>query len=251
MTNTFRSLAFLSFLILGINNKAIGQDVKIDHVISVVSELEEATKEFSSLGFTIKPGRLHKNGLLNAHIKFDNYTSFEFMTVKGNPNDEMAQEYASFLEKGGGGMYLSLSGLSIESVQTILTEANIQFAVSKQKLWSYISFPKQLELSHLFFIEYHFKQSDQERYYTHDNKLNSIQSVIIEGSHMTIELLNRIGLEYCGEINDLDFGGVSCFNSETGTILVIPMKSSENRPRVRTVIFGKKHNDKSLRIDLD
>ena len=76
----------------------LGQDIRIDHVIAVVADLDSTVIAFEELGFTVKKGRLHDNGLLNAHIKFKNNTSFELMSIKGEPTRELAREYTELLK---------------------------------------------------------------------------------------------------------------------------------------------------------
>ena len=100
LINIFSSLNFAGFC----------QNIRIDHVINAVDDLDSAIIAFEANGFTVKPGRLHQNGLYNAHIKFKDNTSFELMSVKGDPSDEMAKEYKDLLEDGVGGAYLALSG---------------------------------------------------------------------------------------------------------------------------------------------
>ena len=50
------------------------EQLRIDHAIIAVLDLEDAVATYREMGFTIKPGRLHKNGLLNSHIKFSDKT---------------------------------------------------------------------------------------------------------------------------------------------------------------------------------
>ncbi|NJO88447.1 MAG: hypothetical protein HC831_05355 [Chloroflexia bacterium] len=60
---------------------AFAQQVKIDHVICIVKDIEKAIKYYENIGFTVKKGRLHKNGLINAHIKFKNQS---YVSVESN-----------------------------------------------------------------------------------------------------------------------------------------------------------------------
>src|SRR5687768_8791793 len=86
----------------------------LDHAIIVVSDLEHAVSAFRNVGFQIKPGRLHANGLLNAHIKFAEGGEIELMTVRGAARDAMARDYAALLEQGDGGVYVALKVRSLQ-----------------------------------------------------------------------------------------------------------------------------------------
>lgn len=43
--------------------------IGIDHIPVAVRNLDQAVESFRSLGFAIKPGRSHSNGIRNGHIK--------------------------------------------------------------------------------------------------------------------------------------------------------------------------------------
>ena len=125
----------LTFL-LGLSFTGLSQDIRVDHVITVVTDLDSAVKAFEELGFRVKPGSMHKNGLLNAHIKFKNGTSVELMSVVGEPTDELAKEYAELLIQGERGVYLSLSGMPTGELASRLNELNIQLLLQNLSLLS-------------------------------------------------------------------------------------------------------------------
>jgi len=53
----------------------------LDHVPLAVKDLEQAKADFEALGFALKPGRPHDNGLRNAHVKFPDGTEIELITA--------------------------------------------------------------------------------------------------------------------------------------------------------------------------
>src|SRR5262245_40013294 len=57
----------------------------LNHVVIAVSDLESAGTRFVRAGFTVKPGRLHPDRLLNRHVKFRDQTELELITVQGTP----------------------------------------------------------------------------------------------------------------------------------------------------------------------
>lgn len=83
--------------------------LRLDHVVLVVSNLEQAQAELIPLGFRFKPGRRHANNLLNRHIRFRDSTELELMTLTGPPLDASARDYARLLRKGPGGAYVACS----------------------------------------------------------------------------------------------------------------------------------------------
>ncbi len=128
---------------------------------------------------------------------------------------------------------------------------NIKYVVSKKKLWSYITFPNNSDLAHIFFIDYHFDQTHSKDVLIHKNGFEKINSIFIEGNESVIEFLKNIGLKYSGKINDYEFGIGTEFLTKTGSIIVIPTEKSNNRLRIKFITFGKKDNTKTLRLTLE
>lgn len=86
---------------------AQAQLVRLDHLPTAVRDLEAAVADYRALGFTIKPGRAHADGLRNAHVKFPNGAGLELITPTGNA-DALSARYAAFLREGEGPAYLTL-----------------------------------------------------------------------------------------------------------------------------------------------
>lgn len=202
------------------------------------------------MGFTIKKGTLHSNGLINAHIKFENYSSLELMSIRGEPQDQMAKTYESLLKVGEGGVYLALTGLKQDSIEEVLATLDMAFLESRNSLWTYISFPDDSELAHIFFIFYHFDQSHSEKFTTHKNGFNSIQNITIEGNQNLIVLLNNLGLDSSEESANEPVT-TSRFITKTGNITVIPVKDSKSRARIKQITFATKNTSKTLTLNLE
>ncbi|MCT4590394.1 MAG: VOC family protein [Carboxylicivirga sp.] len=147
---------FLVLLILTFTSYANCQEIYIDHIIEVVNDLDKTIDEYSNKGFTIKAGRLHHNGLKNAHIKFANQSSLEIMTVVGKTKDSISMQYSKLLKEGEGIVYICLSGISFDKLSSLLANKGYKYKYTKGKLWDYITFSETSELAPFFFIEYHF-----------------------------------------------------------------------------------------------
>jgi hypothetical protein len=147
---------FLVLLILTFTSYANCQEIYIDHIIEVVNDLDKTIDEYSNKGFTIKAGKLHHNGLKNAHIKFANQSSLEIMTVVGKTKDSISMQYSKLLKEGDGLVYIGLSGISFDKLSSLLANKGYKYKYIKGKLWDYITFSETSELAPFFFIEYHF-----------------------------------------------------------------------------------------------
>ena len=64
----------------------------LDHVPIAVRDLPAALDEFRALGFTIKPGRPHQNGIENASVKFLDGSYVELITSH-EASDILSREY--------------------------------------------------------------------------------------------------------------------------------------------------------------
>ena len=242
------TIFFLIFLCSCLVFSCWGQNIRIDHVITVVANLDSAITTFEELGFTVKRGHLHDNGLLNAHIKFKNNTSFELMSIKGEPKDELAREYADLLKSGEGAVFLAITGISIDSIEAKLNDIEVGYNKIPGKSWDYITFPNNSSLAHLFFIEYHIKTSDKEDEVTHSNSTKGIEAVWIEGEETVKQLLESLGLKNGSIKSDIKLGVGQDYLTNTGSIVLIPGTNLTQRPRIKAISFGKKNDIRSIFI---
>jgi hypothetical protein len=224
------------------------QEIQIDHLVTVVADLEQASSRYTQLGFTVKQGRLHANGLVNAHVKFANKTSLELMSVSGEPTDRIARDYQTLLQEREGGVYLAISGIRTEEMEQMPSGLKIAFETSKGRNWDYITFPQEPELAHFFFIAYHGTMGDPWEIITHKNESDHIRATYIEGSERVSYFLKGIGLQSTGREKNELFGSEERFVTASGDIIVVPKNESAKRPRLKTVSFGSSDGKESVRI---
>lgn len=230
--------------------KSQGQQIQIDHVITLVSDLDDAVKFYSDQGFTIKHGKLHQNGLKNAHIKFQNKSSFELMSLQGPPTDAIARNYKSLLNEKEGGVYLALSGVKTDSLEILFSTLNIEFESFNGKSWNYVTFPKASPLSHIFFIEYHINSNDPKNLLIHKNGSYRIDEVILEGNDILVNFLFNIGLKSIIKKEKSSLGKGFRFNTHTGDISIIPLKNNTTRPRIKIISFSNQDGQITKRLNL-
>jgi hypothetical protein len=241
---SFVLIVFLSSL----NLTGLSQDIRIDHVITVVADLDSAILAYKELGFTVKSGRLHENGLLNAHIKFKNNTSLELMSVKGEPTDELAREYAALLKHGEGGVFIALTGIKTTEMANRLSELDIKYMILPGNNWDYITFPKNPGLAHIFFIDYHIDTKDIDQMVTHENSVLGIEAVWIEGDEKVKQLLENLDLKPVRNRSDNKLGAGQSYKSATGNIIVLPRNNHDQRPRIKAVSFTKANTLENILI---
>jgi hypothetical protein len=238
LTILFSSLAF----------PGRSQGIQIDHVITVVANLDSAISAYTNLGFTVKQGRLHDNGLINAHIKFKNTTSFELMSIDGEPTDEVAQEYTKLLESGEGGVYLAITGINTKAMEEKLDLLEISYNTTPGKRWNYITFHRHSGLAHIFFIDYHIKDDELQKNLTHENSLENISQVWIEGGDSVKYLFDGLGLKRLEPKKDPVLGDGLVYYTNTGEIILVPPKRPDERPRIKMVTFGTQQSSVQMRM---
>jgi hypothetical protein len=79
----------------------------LDHIPIAVRDLARASDDYRALGFALKPGRPHDNGIQNQHVKFTDGTELELITAP-EARDALTKTYRQHLEKGDGPAFLAL-----------------------------------------------------------------------------------------------------------------------------------------------
>lgn len=79
----------------------------LDHVPVAVRDLDAAATTYRRLGFVLKPGRPHANGIRNLHAKFPDGTEIELITAPG-ARDPLTTKYRRHLAGGEGPAFLAL-----------------------------------------------------------------------------------------------------------------------------------------------
>jgi len=81
--------------------------VGIDHIPVVVADLEKAQADYRALGFRIKAGLPHADGIRNAHVKFPDGSEIELITAPAAV-DALTAEYRAKVASGEGPVFFGL-----------------------------------------------------------------------------------------------------------------------------------------------
>ncbi|KAA3658605.1 MAG: hypothetical protein DWQ10_10805 [Calditrichaeota bacterium] len=196
--------------------------LKIDHTPIIVYNLEDAEEAFKKLGFVIKPGYKHKNGILNSHVKFTNGTEIELISVN-NPRDDIARSYTKFLKNGEGGTYLALSTDSLSNTRLLLEKAEIDFEILSKGFFTYIIFPRTPGLQHIFIIHYKNTFQTPKEYFEHAVKTKGITDVSITGNENTMKFFKAFG---CFAINEYKADKGIAYELTDGRVTLVPADKS-------------------------
>lgn len=146
--------------------------IGLDHVPIAVRDLEAAAETYRALGFSLKPGRPHQNGIRNQHVKFPDGTELELITAP-EARDALTRKYRRHLEDGDGPAFLAL------------------FIPDQGRA------PKGLHASlhYLFFGPRNASPTDRPEHFAHSNTATSLISVWLAGEDLQHEraLFARLG----------------------------------------------------------
>jgi hypothetical protein len=78
----------------------------LDHIPIAVLDLDAGAARFRALGFVLKPGRPHANGIRNVHAKFPDGTELELITAP-EAVDDLTRKYRAHLSQGDGPAFLA------------------------------------------------------------------------------------------------------------------------------------------------
>jgi len=159
------------------------ENLRLDHMNIVMKNLDKATAFFKKMGFTVKPGRLHQNSILNNFIKFQNGSSIELMTAFRR-KDELSKWYVDYIAKhsSGAGAFLCLrtdSSDELYKIEKLLQLQKQPFERSDLKYANILNFNKHESLHPVFFINYKNTIIDSANFINHTNTTNSLYAVWI------------------------------------------------------------------------
>ncbi|BAV07928.1 hypothetical protein FLA_3960 [Filimonas lacunae] len=140
----------------------------IDHLPVVVRNLDSATAFYRKLGFALKPGRWHQNGIRNQHIKFKNGIELELITAS-QPIDTLTTEYCQSLQEGEGPVFF---GLYTPDIAVVARRLDRRWKYERES--GAITFPASDLLHPLFLGTRNSSPTDKPEHFSHLNTANSL-----------------------------------------------------------------------------
>jgi catechol 2,3-dioxygenase-like lactoylglutathione lyase family enzyme len=154
----------------------------LDHLVLAVSDLDAAAERYRELGFALKPGRPHENGIQNVHVKFPNGTEIELLTAPES-RDAMTGEYREHLAGGDGAAFLALYAPAVDRLTARLSEGALEF----ERGGGVVSFPLKHPLRHVFFGRRNRSPTDQPEHFAHPNTAASLVAVWLSAENFDHE----------------------------------------------------------------
>ena len=213
--------------------------IGLDHVIVAVSDLDMAARHYESLGFALKPGRPHANGIRNRHVKFEDGSEIELLTVD-QPGDPLARSYARHIAAGTGPVYAGLFAPDRDGLLARLTGAGLEPSVGPL-----VTLTETPGFDYLFFGRRNHSPTDEPAHFDHGNGASSLRGLWIAPGEpdRTAALLLALGAEEAGSRTD-GLGGrwtARVFSLREGFVALIDARhrTHPERPVVGVTLAGR------------
>jgi catechol 2,3-dioxygenase-like lactoylglutathione lyase family enzyme len=160
----------------------------LDHITLAVTDLEGAKASFAALGFALKPGRPHDNGLRNAHAKFPDGTEIELITALA-ATDALASDYYNWLKDGDGPAFLGFYAPGFGA----LIERLSRLGLGLNRIGGIGTFSEPVALRRLFFGHRQNSPTDRPEHFAHANTAFSLSGIWLAGATAEQRLLTNLG----------------------------------------------------------
>lgn len=192
---TLRARAVTLYFVLGITVRATAAGgarcaVGIDHLPVAVNDLDRAAEIYRRLGFSIKPGRFHADGIRNKHIKFEDGGGIELITAQ-RAADALSANYLQLLAQGEGPAFLSFHTLDLQGLETAFRRARFAYSEDARTLTL-----RDPALQFVFFFEGNNRSpTDRPEHFRHANSAYATAGVWIAGGQDSplVPLLKSVG----------------------------------------------------------
>jgi catechol 2,3-dioxygenase-like lactoylglutathione lyase family enzyme len=164
----------------------------LDHMMVAVTNLESAAERYRALGFALKPGQPHANGLRNQHVKFANGTELELITAPAAV-DTMTANYVAHLRSGDGPAYAGFFAPDRARLTARLDARKLPY----RRSGALTTFPDGHPLKHLFFGARNHSPTDRPEHFAHANGAVSLMGVWLATDEAdTQTMLTSLGVTF-------------------------------------------------------
>jgi catechol 2,3-dioxygenase-like lactoylglutathione lyase family enzyme len=216
-----------------------GCAVGIDHMPVAVSDLDRAAETYRRLGFAIKPGRFHADGIQNRHVKFEDGGGIELITAQ-RAVDAQSENYLKLLSQGEGPAFLSFHTPDLRALTAAFRRAGFPSSDDDGALT--VSDPR---LQFVFFFEGNNRSpTDRPEHFRHANSAYATAGVwIADGEDSPlVAALKSVG---CDAVTENVFAPgnrtATVVRVQNGDVVFLP-KSSQTilgRPLVGAVFLTR------------
>jgi hypothetical protein len=177
----------------------------VDHVPVAVADLDAAGDRYRALGFSLKPGRPHANGIRNLHAKFRDGTEIELITAPSGV-DPLTRTYRAHLKQGDGPAFLALFTPQ-PGVDRSLSAAGVRVP------------------GYVFFGPRNASPTDRPEHFAHANTAHALTRVWLAADDLSAErrLLAELGARFRrGPVEFPDRVDAEIAEFDDGSVVLLP-----------------------------
>jgi Glyoxalase-like domain len=234
---------------------SIVKESYLDHVIIGSNNLDQSRSFLKDkLGFSLKKGTEHSNGISSFFVEFEDSSEIELISV-ANANDKLTEEYNSLLAKKRFGFQFVLRTNKIYKLKEYFRTLDSRFSqINENKTYSTLSKQNLDPELPLFFIQYH--QQNVNTVTNHQNKTLGISSVWISTREIKSTAMQYIDLGF-SVVDRINVGNIKnktvLLRNDNFEIILIESNSNEvSGLTIRTSDLNEIRNliKKNLSLDL-
>ena len=210
--------------------------VGIDHIPVGVRDLEQASDAYRRFGFTLKPGRLHEDGIRNNHVKFKDGSGIELLAPPGKSVDTLTEKYLHHIEKGDGPAYVSFHARDTNKLIAALDSSGLEF---KQDGFITLTDPS---LDFVFFDQDNRSPTDKPEHFSHPNSAAAMTGVWLALDDRARASLTKLFLSLGAQMHEEVVAAptltrASVFTVQNGRVVVLPKSQQwvDGRPVIGAV----------------
>ena len=163
--------------------------IGLDHIPVVVRDLDSAAATYRAMGFALKPGQPHPNGLRNTHVKFPDGAGIELLTAP-SATDELTAHYVDVLRTGDGPAFVAFHARDTAGLHAALRAGG--YAFRQEGGVTRLLAP---EFAFLFFVRDNRSPTDRAEHFAHANGATALRALWVGTEHETalVRLLASLG----------------------------------------------------------
>jgi catechol 2,3-dioxygenase-like lactoylglutathione lyase family enzyme len=222
------SWAWILLVILGSAAASAASAVRgLDHIPVAVADLDRAKADYEALGFVLKPGQPHRNGLRNVHAKFPDGSEIELITAAA-AMDELSAAYVEWLKGGDGAPFAGFYAPALNSLVRLIADLGLPLTLRD----GIAVFPAPSPFSHLFFGRRQRSPTDAPEHFAHPNTAFGLVRVWLSEDAATQSLLRMLALPHADEPRCAPFGTSQAIlaMTEGEIVFVRPAAAGSRRP---------------------
>ena len=192
----------------------------LDHIPVAVADLDRAAARYRELGFALKPGRPHANGIRNQHVKFPDGTEIELITAP-EARDPLTTTYREHLGRGDGPAFLAFFAPDLDPVAARLDSVKIGYRRNP----GYLTIADGHPLDYIFVGGRNRSPTDRPEHFAHANGADSLVGVWLAGDDLSHEraMLAAVGATVAaGDVNVPDTVKAAVAKLEEGEVVFLP-----------------------------